>query len=187
MDGIKQAIPGHPAADLLRPQRPSLAAWYAGPLAAGKLARLQLAAATGLQSRLCKGGSSFRPQLLQLVCCSLAGTDIEPGYRQLRATLHAARDTALLELVYGQLLISRKLRPAITYLERGFMRAARYLDSSDYLRLLRRHELLDCLVLTGKPADPQPLDALLSEAAVIRRLREHTVRRNGNAHHDTVG
>jgi hypothetical protein len=84
-------------------------------------------------------------------------------------------------------LISRKLRPATTYLERGFMRAARYLDSSDYLRLLRRHELLDCLVLTGTPADPQPLDALLSEAAVIRRLREHTGRRNQTDHHDTVG
>lgn len=187
MDGITQAIPGHPAADLLRPQRPSLAAWYARPLAAGKLARLQLAAAAGLQSRLCKGGSSFRPQLLQLVCCSLAGTDIEPGYRQLSATVHDARDTALLELVYGQLLISRKLRPAIKHLEQGFLRAARYLESGDYLRLLRRHDLLGNLVLTGTPADPQPLDALLSEAAVIRRLREHTGRRIQDTHHDTVG
>lgn len=187
MDGITQAIPGHPAADLLRPQRPSLAAWYAGPLAAGKLARLQLAAAAGLQSRLCKGGSSFWPQLLQLVCCSLAGTDIEPGYRQLSATVHDARDTALLELVYGQLLISRKLRPAIMHLEQGFLRAARYLESGDYLRLLRRHDLLGNLLLTGTPADPQPLDALLSEAAVIRRLREHTGRRNQDTHHDTVG
>jgi hypothetical protein len=183
MDGIKQAIPGHPAADLLRPQRPSLAAWYAGPLAAGPLARLQLAAAAGLQSRLCKGGSSFRPQLLQLVCRSLAGAYIEPDYRQLRATVHAAHDMALLELVYGQLLISRKLQPATTYLERGFMRAARYLDSSDYLRLLRRHELLGYLVLGDTPADPQPLDALLSEAAVIRRLCEHTGRRNQDTHH----
>jgi hypothetical protein len=187
VDGIQQAIPGNPAADLLRPQQPSLAAWYAGPLTAGELARLQLAAAAGLKSRLCKGGSSFRPQLLQLVCQSLAGTDIEPGYRQLSASVHATRDMVLLELVYGQLLISRKLQPATKPLEQGFMRAARYLDSGDYLRLLRRHELLGYLVLTDTPADPQPLDALLSEAAVIRRLRENTGRRNENDHHDTVG
>lgn len=187
MDGTNQAIPAHPAADLLRPQRPSLAAWYAGPLAAGKLARLQLAAAAGLQSRLCKGASSFRPLLLQLVCSSLAGADVESGYRQLRATVHDARDTALLELVYGQLLISRKQQPATTHLERGFLRAAHYLEPGDYLRLLRRHELLGCLVLTGTPTDPQPLDALLSEAAVIRRLSGHAGRHQGNAHHDTVG
>jgi hypothetical protein len=93
----------------------------------------------------------------------------------------------LLELVYGQLLISRKLQPATIHLEQGFMRAACYLDSGDYLRLLRRHELLGYLVLTDTPADPQPLDALLSEAAVIRRLRENTGRRNENDHHDTVG
>jgi hypothetical protein len=187
MDGMKQAIPGHPAADLLRPQRPSLAAWYAGPLAAGELARLQLAAETGLQSRLCTGASCFRPQLLQLVCRFLAGTVVEPGYRQLSATVHDARDTALLELVYGQLLISRKLQPAARHLRQGFMRAARYLDSGDYLRLLRRHELLGCLVLTGAPADPQPLGALLSEAAVIRRLRGNTGRCSASAHLDTVG
>lgn len=187
MDGIKQAIPDHPAVDLLRPQRPSLAAWYAGPLAAGKLIKLQLAAATGLQSRLCRGGSSFRPQLLQLVCRSLAGMDIEPDYRQLSATVHAARDAALLELVYGQLLISRKLQPASKRLEQGFMRAARFLDSGDYLRLLRRHELLGYLVLTETPVDPQPLDVLLSEAAVIRRLCGNTGRCNKNAHCDTVG
>ena len=187
MDGIEQAIPGHPAADLLRPQRPSLAAWYAGPLAAGNLARLQLAAETGLQARLCKGGSGFRPQLLQLVCRSLAGKDIAPDYRQLCATVHDARDTALLQLVYGQLLICRKLQPAIKTLEQGFMRAARHLGSGDYLCLLRRHELLGYLVLTDTPTDPQPLDVLLTEAAVIRRLCENSGRRHQHDHHDTVG
>jgi hypothetical protein len=187
MEDMKQRIPGQPAADLLRPQRPSLAAWYAGPLTAGALSRLQRAAEAGLRAWLCRGSSSFRPQLLQLVCQYLAGTDIQAGYRQLLASSHDARDTALLELVYGQLLISRKLQPATVHLERGFVQAARYLDSADYFRLVRRHELLGYLVLREDPAPAHPLETLLSEAAVIKRLCAHTGRRNGNAHHDTVG
>ena len=184
---MQQRIPGHPAADLLRPQRPSLAAWYAEPLTAGALVGLQQAAGAGLQARLLQGSPSFRPQLLQLVCQYLAGTDIEVGYRQLLATSRDARDTALLELVYGQLLISRKLQPATVHLERGFVQAARYLGSADYFRLVRRHELLGYLLLGENPAAPHPLDRLLSEAAVIKRLCANTGRHNGHAHHDTVG
>jgi len=187
MAGIQQTISGHPAADLLRPQQASLAAWYAGPLAAGTLTDLQQAAASGLQSRLCQGGSSFQPQLLQLVCRFLDGMEIEPGYRQLRATLHDKREMALLELVVGQLLISRKLQPATRHLEQGFRQAAGYLESGDYFRLVRRHELLGYLVLGERPAMPQPLDVLLSEAAVIRRLRGDAGQRSEYAHHDTVG
>ena len=127
---MKQLIPGHPAADLLCLQRPSLADWYAGPLAAASLAGLQQAAEAGLQSRLFRD-SSFRPQLLQLAC--------------------------------------------------------RFLNVPDYFRLVRRHELLGYLVLRENPAAPQPLDALLSEAAVIKRLRKHDGWHNENSHHDTVG
>jgi hypothetical protein len=183
----QQHLPGHPAAGLLCPQRPSLAGWYAGPATGGELGRLQQAAEAGLRVRLCEGRSSFRPQLLRLVCRHLAGTDIEPGYRHLLASVHDARDSALLELVYGQLLISCKLQPAMVHLERGFLRAAGYLGSADYFRLVRRHELLGYLVLGENPAGPQPLDALLSEAAVIRRLRANDGRLFGKAHHDTVG
>ena len=124
---------------------------------------------------------------MQLACRFLAGTDIEPGYQQLVATSRATRDTALLELVVGQLLISRKLQPATVHLKQGFIQAARYLNAPDYFRLVRRHELLGYLVLRENPAAPQPLDALLSEAAVIKRLRKHDGWHNENSHHDTVG
>lgn len=187
MVGTRQTAPGHPAADLLRPQRPSLAAWYAGPLSARALHRLQQAAEAGLQSRLRQGGSSFRHQLLQLVCQYLAGTDIEPGYRHLVAISRDALDKALLELVYGQLLISRKLQPATLHLEQGFIQAAGYLDSGDYFRLVWRHELLGYLVLGKNPAVSQSLDKLLSEAAVIKCLRDNDGLPNEYAHHDTVG
>lgn len=183
----QQHLTGHPAADLLCTQRQSLAAWYAEPATARELSGLQQAAEAGLRVRLCRGRSSFRPQLLQLVCQHLNGSDIEPGYRRLLATLRDAYDMALLELVYGQLLISRKLQTATAHLESGFLQAARYLDSADYFRLVRRHELLGYLVLSENPAGPQPLDALLSEAAVIRRLRANDRRHYVNAHHDTVG
>ena len=101
--------------------------------------------------------------------------------------LVSLRDRALLELVYGQLLMGRKLSPAGEHLARGFRLAVPWLSSAGYFELVRRHERLDCLRLTDTPAPPQGLAALLAEAAVVQRLQTGGRGRRPNEHRDTVG
>jgi hypothetical protein len=187
MLAVSNAPPAHPAADLLGTGRPSLAGWYAGPADTGLLDTLRASAEADLQVRLRRGESRFRPQLLLAVCDCLAGADIGPAYRELRSGVRDQRAAALLELVVGQLLVSRKQQPATFHLVRGFRKAARYLDTRAYFRLVHRHELLDCLVLSAAPGTVQPLASLLAEAGVIRRLRQHAGRRHAFAHRDTLG
>jgi len=177
---------GIPAAGLLD-ARPSLVAWYATPLPDSMRADLQQSAEAGVQRCLPGCMPDFGPQLLRLVCCSLTGSDISGNYRQLAGVVQGARESALLELVYGQLLISRKRRPAAAHLERGLVRAAACLGTRDYFRLVGRHETLGYLALTDRGSAPQPLDSLLAEGAVIRCLRAHAGRHDANVHYDTVG
>ncbi|MDE2089269.1 MAG: hypothetical protein KGJ12_04550, partial [Gammaproteobacteria bacterium] len=82
----------------------------------------------------------------------------------------AARDQALVELVYGQLLMSRKLYGAMEHLTAGFARAANLFAPDEYFSVLKRHALLGHLSLSERPSAPQDLASLLTEAAVIRRL-----------------
>jgi hypothetical protein len=107
-----------------------------------------------------------------MICHYWMHSDCAFEYRQLSALADDDKELALLELVYGQLMISRKRLPARQHLARGFSLAARYLDTAEYFLVVRRHELLACLALSGPPAFPRNLQSLLTEAAVIRRLRE---------------
>jgi hypothetical protein len=107
-------------------------------------------------------------------------------YRQLSALACDDSERALVELVYGQLLISGKRSPARQHLARGFSLAARHLDT-DYLLLLRRHALLEYLPLSESPVVAQDLQSLLKEAAVISRLRWNERRVHKSSHRDTLG
>jgi hypothetical protein len=176
------------AASLLLQGPLSLAAWYADPLAQGMAEGLQAGAEQALQARLRAGAAScFQLQVLQLVCHFWLAESISLEYERLRISAASGCEQALLELVYGQLLVSCKDRPAHRHLESGFALAAPQLDAADYFRLLRRHELLGYLHLSGTATRPQALDALLAEAAVIRRLQQGTGTQYRGTHADTVG
>lgn len=176
-------LPPGPLTGLLGSTGWSLADWYATPLAPA-LAELLLATSRDALTVRLKNGASPVPLgvLQQIARFWLA----EPA-GDTRAPAADAREHALQELVRGQLLASRKLRPAMTHLARGFHLAAPFLETADYFRLLREHELLSCLPYADAPAAALDLPALLNEAAVIRRLRQGDRRRPVFPHTDTLG
>lgn len=110
-------------------------------------------------------------QLTALILRFWRAPGYQPGF--VDAIRHASDDDsrALLELVYGQLLIAVRLRGAIEHLDRGFALAAERLGARDYLTVLNRHDTLRWLVLSPQPAAPMTLTALLRQAEVTRRLR----------------
>ena len=175
------------AARLLGRQAPSLSDWYGDPVSKDVAQGLAAIAQDELRTRLCEGGACFQLHVLLLICHFREGRGIELEYEQLAASCGIKRERALLELVYGQLLISCKCRDAVQHLNIGFSLAVDFLDSSDYFRLVRQHELFDYLPVSPKPSPPLKLESLLSEAGVIKRLQEGAGRRYDNTHHDTVG
>ena len=149
-----------------------LARWYGTPLAVDQ-ARTLLAAVeqrrTRARSRRC------RTCLLQAAIARFwlgedIAADIEHLNALLRTTPHGA---ALVELIYGQLLMSRRLCGAILHLDQGFRRASRLLTADDYFVLLRRHQLLARLPLSDNALPPANLATLVTTAAVIVRLEPH--------------
>lgn len=175
------------AGDLLKSARPSLTGWYADPMDAPAAQVLLDRAHRRLRSRLCCGGRCFQLHVLRMLCHHWLQSDSALDFRQLSALASDDSERALVELVYGQLLISGKRLPAWQHLERGFSLAARLLDTVDYLLLLRRHDLLEYLPLSGSPVAAQDLQSLLKEAAVISRLRGNERRVHKSSHRDTLG
>jgi hypothetical protein len=175
------------AADLLKAARPSLTGWYADPITAPDAQALLDRIQRRLRSRLCRNGRCFPLPVLRLICHHWLQFDSALDYQQLSALVCDDSERALVELVYGQLLISGKRLPARQHLARGFSLAARYLDTVDYLLLLRRHDLLEYLPLSGSPVVAQDLQSLLKEAAVISRLRGNERCVHESSHRDTLG
>lgn len=108
-------------------------------------------------------------------------------FEYLRGRAISQETEALLELLYGQLLLSRKCLPAMDHLQRGFALAANSLLARDYFRVLQRHRQLEDLVLGQTPATPATLAALLVESQVIRRLSGGATAAVRGAHDDTLG
>lgn len=177
----------HPAGLLLSPQQPSLCVWYADPPGEVEAAALHASARDALQQRLCGNREAYSLHVLQLACDFWRRSDVATHYQSLAVAAGSRREQALLELVYGQLLMARKLHPATGHLARGFRLAVPWLASAAYFELVRRHELLSCLLLSDSPAPVQGLSELLSEAAVVRRMRDRRRRNSTDEHRDTVG
>ena len=175
------------AAELLKPAWPSLTGWYADPIAVPAALALLDRTQRRLQARLCRGGRCFPLHVLRMICHHWLPSGSALDHGQLSALASDDRERALVELVYGQLLISGKRLPARQHLARGFSLAARQLDTVDYFMLLRRHELLNCLPLSGSPVVAQDLSSLLKEAAVIARLQGNERRVHDSPHSDTLG
>lgn len=184
---VTKSLPTCAVSELLRAQRPQLSTWYATPLTDSQLAQLLSACQQELQTRLCNGGSCFALHVLQLVCRFRQQAGVELAYQQLRTSAQDVSEQALLELVYGQLLTSRKMTGAHRHLADGFSLAAPVLSSTEYFQLVRRHELLGWLALSDVASAPQALAALLAEAAVIKKLQGGAALPRGSAHRDTLG
>ena len=169
------------------PIEPPPAGWYATPLSVEAAESLGAQARQARQRALAGHRSLFAPQLAELIAGFWLGRDIALDYRSLQATLPADR-AAIAEIVYGQLLMTRKLLGAGDRLRHGFRRAVAQLAPDEYLALLRRHELLGALVLTSSPAVPQTLAELLREAGIIRRLERYPIRKHVlHRRDDTLG
>ncbi|MDH5180824.1 MAG: hypothetical protein OEZ39_12875 [Gammaproteobacteria bacterium] len=80
------------------------------------------------------------------------------------------RHQALANLVAGQLLISRRLSGAMSYLDKGLDLADGLLKPEDYFVVYNRHNDLRCLSLSEAARPAQDLPTLLNEARVIQRL-----------------
>ena len=168
-------------------RRAALAAWYGEPVAAADAEWLCAGTEKTLRSRLCAGLPAFQLHVLQLLGHFWMDVSIALEYKQLAASATGKRDRALLEIVYGQLLFSRRQWPALQHLDRGFRLASGYLEATDYFLLVRRHDLLRFIPMSEERVAPQGLQSLLAEAAVIRQLQ--CIARNtcSASHHDTVG
>jgi len=175
------------ADDLLKPVRPSLTGWYADPIAVAKAQSLLDRTQRRQASSLYRGGRCFHLYVLGMICHHWLQSDSALDFHQLSALASDDSERALVELVYGQLLISGKCLPARKHLARGFSLAARHLETEDYLLLLRRHELLEYLPLSESPVVAVDLQSLLKEAVVISHLRANERRVFRSSHHDTLG
>lgn len=172
---------------LLTPEfAPPMAGWYATPLPRARAAELQAQARRAVQRALATAGDAELPRLAQLIADYWLGHAVELDYRSLAATLPPER-RALVELIYGQLLVSRKRTGALEHLRRGFALAAAVLAPTDYFALLRRHELLQSLVLSAAGAAPQDLPDLLNEARIVRQFGTGRGARPGHKPDDTLG
>ncbi|MBI5461496.1 MAG: hypothetical protein HY941_04840 [Gammaproteobacteria bacterium] len=174
---------------LLQPEAVvSRVGWYATPLALETAAELQAQARQVLQRTLVQGGYALAPRLAEMIAGFWLGRDVSHDYRSLVATVPETQQAAV-ELVFGQLLMSRKRAGALHHLNRGFELATATLAPAVYFILLRRHTLLRNLVLTATGSLAQTLPDLLQEARVIQRLqRGHGLPRTlRNPHDDTLG
>ncbi|HEY9198508.1 MAG TPA: hypothetical protein VIR60_04010 [Gammaproteobacteria bacterium] len=174
---------------LLPDARLPYAGWYADPLAQQAAAALHVQARQAVQRTLAEGisgGLPLAPRLAELIAGFWLGRAVALDYRSLSAT-QPPELQALVELVYGQLLLSRKLAGALEHLDRGFILAVPHLAPAEYFALLRRHELLRALPLRADAALGQTLPDLLTEARVIRRLQPAGRRRTAHPHDDTLG
>lgn len=160
--------------------------WYATPLAPEAAMVLHAQARQAAQRALAAGSQPLAPRLAELVAGFWLGRTVTLDYRSLIAT-RPPESQALVELIYGQLLISRKLADALEHLDRGFMLAVPQLAPGEYFTLLRRHETLRALPLRTTASAPQTLADLLTEARVIRRLQPAGRRPTVHPHDDTLG
>jgi hypothetical protein len=166
--------------------REALGAWHAEPLVRA-VAKVLLERARAAQ-RACyrQGHDAFTPRLQEMIARFWLGCPVETDYLSLIGVTRGPQ-RALTELVHGQLLMSRKLEGARAVLDRGFGLAAPSLTAEEYLSVLARHERLAYLPLGPRPAPAQGLAGLLTEAAVIRRLRGCAYPRKLGDRCDTVG
>ncbi len=123
----------------------------------------------------------------ELIAHFWLGRNVQPEFENLVKVTAEADRKALVQLVYGQLLLSRKLSGADDYLQRGFLLATPFLEAGAYFQVMKRHALLTTLPLSHQPAPPASLQTLETEARVIQKFRGQTRPPQSGDGKDTLG
>jgi len=148
----------------------SLGAWFADPQSFDQAQVNRGHVRRQLHSACAGSCDTFTMQLSELIASFWLDEPVEHRYLILKATATDWR-AAMMELVYGQLLASRGLDPAMEHLDAGFRKATDFLSPQDYFTVMNRHDLLRLLPLFQEPRPPRSLGELLTEARIIRSLR----------------
>lgn len=145
-----------------------LSRWYA-PVLSREQAETQLRRAQRDRRRALRYGRRGLAAYLRLMIARHAldiGTVAD--YRAARSAAGSNRRAqALVELIYGQLLISRRQIGAMAYLDRGFALARQRFAAPDYFLLRKRHGLLRRLPAVSGTRLPVSLRDLIAEALLI--------------------
>ncbi len=148
-----------------------LSAWHAEPLEAEAAGHCLLELRRNTLAARFPALPGPDSEVMEMILSFWMGRSLESFRERLLKLAENERRQALVELVYGQLLLSRRTLGAWTHLDRGLQLASSLLAPSDYFVILRRHQALRDLPLNAEPLPPQPLERLLREAAVARRLK----------------
>ena len=171
--------------------RPSiLGRWYADPLSPDQARKLLEQTEAREEKRKRHGGNTLTCKLQRMVALFWLGEDVNAYYHMLNPlAIRSPHGHALLELIYGQLLLSRHLNAGMRHLEKGFRLAANLFSAGDYLEVMNRHRLLRQLPLSDTPAHAETLEAMHTSAKVIERMKQTESTRQPYRHDpkDTYG
>jgi hypothetical protein len=146
-----------------------LGRWYGDPLSVEVAQAMLGRAHAALQASYRRGADGLDCHIQMMIAHYWVGDAIDSDYRNL--VVSDRRAIALVELVYGQLLMSKKLKGAMDHLDAGFEHATELVEASEYFSLRERHRLLAHIPLSERPSLPRDLSSLLTEASVIERLK----------------
>jgi len=156
---------------LIPPLPQALGGWYAQPLDAVAAQRLGEQGRQRAQQAYRQRRSALVGDVEQLIAAFALGQAVNAELSSLLRSPLTPGERAMLLLIHGQLLISRRCSGAMGWLQQGFEAGRDLFLPADFFAVMRRHELLAELPLYEQPRDAVGLDVLLQEAAVIRRLR----------------
>ncbi len=152
-------------------QQTLLARWFGDPMTEQAARGLLQTAERRWRARVRRGSECRTCQMQRLVARFWLGEPVETEFElMLRLNARTAHGHTLACLLYGQLLMSRRLNGAMEYLDRGFMEGRHLFGTGDYFRLVKRHELLRRLPLSPSAMPAEPLERLLTAARVMERL-----------------
>ena len=167
----------------------NLAIWHATPMSAEDARDLLRQTQSLQREAYLRAEDSMEYRVRELIARYWMGRDVKGDVRSMLGSCPDPACSSLVSLVYGQLLMSRKISGAMEYLRQGFQLASGLFAAADYFTVMRRHELLAYLPLSAHGSAAMPLEDLLREAAVIKKLQEarNTRRRISPDPKDTIG
>ncbi|MCW8919720.1 MAG: hypothetical protein OQL08_13015 [Gammaproteobacteria bacterium] len=167
-----------------------LARWYAEPLSRDEAESLLALSQRREQERLKRHGKAYLSPLLKLIALHWLGEATDGHYHYLRSQQANARHLQILTpLLYGQLLMSKRISGATDYLDEAFHQARLLLRPEDYFMLMKRHQILKRIPLSDRATPGETLELLLTTGKVIARMEEGRGERPGFWHdpNDTYG